>query len=119
MKIVCVCISIHTYTYKRKRARIKYALKRYLWELPWQSNGSDSILPMQGAWVQSLVRELSFIRHTAQAKKILVYSVENAKNYPYNSSKRWKEPVHCFTYAFFLRYKHEYQINSSEMKVLG
>ena len=57
--------------------------------------------------------------HSTDKKNTSVYSVENAKNYPYNCSKRWKEPVHCFTYAFFLRYKHDYQINSSEMKVLG
>ena len=26
--------------------------------LPWGSSGSDSVLPVQGAWVQPLVREL-------------------------------------------------------------
>ena len=27
-------------------------------ELPWWSSGYDSMLPMWGAWVESLVREL-------------------------------------------------------------
>ena len=32
---------------------------RNVWEgLPWWSSGWDSMLPMQGAWVQSLVGEL-------------------------------------------------------------
>ena len=26
--------------------------------LPWQSSGWDSVLPMQGAWVQTLIGEL-------------------------------------------------------------
>ena len=31
-----------------------------IWEkgLPWWSSGQDFLFPMQGAWVQSLVREL-------------------------------------------------------------
>ena len=32
--------------------------KKYLLGLPWWHSGSDSKLSMQGAWVQSLVREL-------------------------------------------------------------
>ena len=27
--------------------------------LPWQPSGEDSMLPMQGMWVQSVIRELS------------------------------------------------------------
>ena len=37
--------------------------------LPWQSSGSDSALPMQGEWIQSLVRELSFHMPCSTAKK--------------------------------------------------
>ena len=39
--------------------------------LPWRSSGYDSELPMQGAWVQSLVRELGsqMPRSTAKKKK--------------------------------------------------
>ena len=37
--------------------------------LPWQSCCSDSVLPMQEAWVQSLVREQSFHMLCSTAKK--------------------------------------------------
>ena len=37
--------------------------------LPWQSSGSDSVLPMQGAWVRSLVREQSFHMLCSTEKK--------------------------------------------------
>ena len=33
-------------------------LKDCLWGLPWWSSGYDSALPMQGAWVRFLAREL-------------------------------------------------------------
>ena len=35
-----------------------HGFKYSLGLLPWKSSGKDSALPMQGAWVQSLVREL-------------------------------------------------------------
>ena len=34
--------------------------------LPYRSSGQDSALPMQGAWAQSLVRELSKIPHAVR-----------------------------------------------------
>ena len=34
------------------------AIKKIVWELLWWHSGWDSTLPMQGAWVRSLVREL-------------------------------------------------------------
>ena len=43
-------------------------------EFLWQSSGSDSALPMQGAWVLSLLTELRFPRCVVWEKKIcLVY----------------------------------------------
>ena len=36
----------------------------------WQSSGQDSTFPMQGVWVQSLVRELRFPMPCNMAKKI-------------------------------------------------
>ena len=33
------------------------------WRLPSWSSGYDSVLPMQGPWVQSLVRELDLTCH--------------------------------------------------------
>ena len=37
--------------------------------LPWWSRGSDSVLPVKGAQVQSLVRELRFYMPHSAAKK--------------------------------------------------
>ena len=39
--------------------------------LPWQSSGSDSAFPLQGPWVQSLVRELGPLMPHGIAKKNL------------------------------------------------
>ena len=35
-----------------------WTLQRPLRGLPWWSNGYNSVLPTQGAWIRSLVREL-------------------------------------------------------------
>ena len=37
--------------------------------LPWQSSGSDSVFPLEGTWVRSLVGELSFQMPRGMAKK--------------------------------------------------
>ena len=33
---------------------------RHFWGLPWQSSGWDSMLPMQGTWVQSLMGQIAW-----------------------------------------------------------
>ena len=47
--------------------------------LPWQSSGEDSMLPLQGSSVQSLVRELRF--H-------MLWGMEKEKNEPRTSEQR-------------------------------
>ena len=43
------------------------------WELPWWASGKKSLLPLQGAQIQSLVREQrSPPCHMAWTKKILI-----------------------------------------------
>ena len=37
--------------------------------IPWWSSGWDSVLPLQGAWVQSVIRELRFHMMWGQKKK--------------------------------------------------
>ena len=49
-----------------------YANKMYnvdVWEPLWQASGYDSMLPLQGAWVQSLVRKLRSHMSSGTAKK--------------------------------------------------
>ena len=40
----------------------------YLLGLPWWSSGQDKKLPMQGAWVQSLIRELHAVTKTQHSQ---------------------------------------------------
>ena len=42
-----------------KRSILAMLNKCQLWGLPWWFSGQDCTLPMQGVWVQSLVRELA------------------------------------------------------------
>ena len=53
-----------------------YSFLQKLYEyqgLPWWSSGEASVLPLQGAWVQSLVRELRSHMSGAAAKKLHKY----------------------------------------------
>ena len=54
--------------------------------LPWWSRGSDSVLPMKGAQVQSLVRKLRFHMPRSTAKKKATKNRQNKK--PDESSLR-------------------------------
>ena len=53
------------------RFLLKVTLALQSWGLPWQPSGEDSTLPLQGARVRSLVRELRslVLRGTANKKK--------------------------------------------------
>ena len=44
--------------WNRSLAAVSGDKKKAVWGLPWWSSGWDSVLPVQGSWVQSLVREL-------------------------------------------------------------
>ena len=46
-----------------------YASKIKAQAIPWWSSGQDSVLPLQGTWVQSLVRELRSYTARSMAKK--------------------------------------------------
>ena len=75
-------------------------LKRTILGLPWQSNGLDSVLPLQGAWVQSLVRELRFCKPCGQKRKGFLshfpppppHSLPMPGSTSYLASKRNKQP---------------------------
>ena len=40
-----------------------------IWGIPWWASGQDCTLPLQGAWVQSLVREHRFCKPCGTAKR--------------------------------------------------
>jgi len=55
--------------------------------LPWWPSGKDSVLPMQGAWVRSLVEELRSHMSCGVAKKIKRRERDRGKIYTYRIYK--------------------------------
>ena len=76
---------------------------RRLTVLPWPSSGEDSVLPLQGAWVQSVVRELrsgmphgveKFINKKKNNGVIQVQVYKNGVNRPL---RIWSQTPLCTT----------------------
>ena len=72
-------------------------IKIIIWGLPCRSSGYDSMLPLQGAWVWFLVKELKFQKPRTTAKKEL-FQVGNTyigfKNQKAQIGTQWKIFLH-------------------------
>ena len=75
---VCVLVEIYfQYNYNihlKKSLKVshiaQWLLRNVIRGLPWGSSGYDSVRPLQGAWVRSLVQELrSYKPHGVEKKK--------------------------------------------------
>ena len=70
------------------------SIKKESGGLPWWSSGSDSMLPMPGLWIQSLVGELRSHIHTAQSKTL---EKEEERKWEWAKSQ---QPSACLIWPF-------------------
>lgn len=89
--------------YKVEGNRVKI---QYIYGLPWWSSCWDSSLPMQGAWVQSLVKELRSHMLRGMIKKKKSGKVNSAGRVHCMFTFLWKKKAKiCFKFFWYIYIK--------------